>query len=171
MQRPHVALRARSRRTWRRRSGLLAALAGATLALTSCTITVPSDPNGTLDAARHGELRVGLSAEPGLIDVSSEEPRGPLVDLAEGFADSIDAQTDWTVGSEETLVAQLEAGDLDLVMGGMTSDSPWLDRAAMSRGYAHVEGADGRELVVLVPLGENAMLTAVEMYFDKELEG
>lgn len=151
-----------------RAAGAAAAL-GLSLALAGCGITIPSDPNGTLDAVRGAELRVGVSPDPGLVQVHGDEPSGPIVQLVESFADSIDADVDWTVGSEENLVGTLEAGDLDLVAGGITSDTPWVDRVGVTRGYRNIPGADGRAIVLLIPEGENAFLARLETFLDEEV--
>ncbi|MEJ6554748.1 hypothetical protein PQI51_06915 [Microbacterium esteraromaticum] len=150
---------------------LLTAVATATLAATlaGCGMSIPADPDGTLDRVSGGELRIGASPDPGLVDVESSTPTGPLPDLAEQFAATLDAEPEWTVGSEETLVGMLEAGDLDLVIGGFTEKTPWIDKAGITRGYSGIEGADGRKIVMLVPLGENAFLTDLERFLDKEV--
>ena len=108
-----------------------------------------------------------MSADPGLVDTDRNTPTGSIPDLVAAFADGIDAEIDWTYGSEETLVGMLERGDLDLVAGGFTSDTPWMDRAGVTRGYPQIDGADGREIVMLVPLGENAFLSALERHLDE----
>jgi ABC-type amino acid transport substrate-binding protein len=156
-----------------RRRGRLrpaAIVAGLALigALSGCGLSIPTDPDGTLDSVTGGELRVGTSPDGDLVDVSRGEPSGSIVDLVDRFADSIDAEPDWTVASEETLVTMLEAGDLDLIAGGITPDTPWIDQAGVTRGYRGIEGADGRELVMLVPLGENAFLSRLETFLDEE---
>jgi len=150
---------------------LLTAVATAMLAATlaGCGMSIPADPDGTLDRVSGGELRIGASPDPGLVDVESSTPTGPLPDLAEQFAATLDAEPEWTVGSEETLVGMLEAGDLDLVIGGFTEKTPWIDKAGITRGYSGIEGADGRKIVMLVPLGENAFLTDLERFLDKEV--
>ncbi|MFD5224213.1 hypothetical protein ACFWHT_01190 [Microbacterium sp. NPDC058342] len=140
-----------------------------TASLVGCGISVPSDPNGTLETVTDGELRVGMSAEPGLVNVSGAEPSGVLVDLAETYAETLNAVPRWTVGSEETLVGLLEDGDLDLVIGGFTDQTPWTEHAGVTRGYRNIEGARGRSLVMLVPLGENAFLSDVESFLDEEV--
>ena len=137
--------------------------------LAGCGMSIPADPDGTLDRVSGGELRIGASPDPGLVDVESSTPTGPLPDLAEQFAATLDAEPEWTVGSEETLVGMLEAGDLDLVIGGFTEKTPWIDKAGITRGYSGIEGADGRKIVMLVPLGENAFLTDLERFLDKEV--
>lgn len=142
-----------------------------TVGLAGCGITIPADPDGTLEAVSGAELRVGTSPDGDLVDVEGGDPTGPVVDLVEGFAADIDARTEWTVASEETLVTMLESGDLDLIAGGITVDTPWVDKAGVTRGYPGIDGAHGRELVMLVPLGENAFLSALERFLDGEVGG
>lgn len=64
----------------------------------------------------------------------------------------------------------LEEGELDLVVGGMTDQTPWVERAGVTRGYTTIEGADGRSLVMLVPLGENALLFVLEQFLDEKAD-
>lgn len=155
-------------------SRTLRAAAGAVslaiaLALGGCGLSVPSDPDGTLESVRGGELPVGVSPDGALVQVHGGDPSGSVVDLVEGFADEIDASPEYTVATEETLVRMLEEHELDLVAGGFTSETPWVEKAGVSRGYAGVEGAEGRDIVMLVPLGENAFLSRLERYLDEEV--
>ena len=163
--RQHGVVNASTRSPRRAVSAAAALLLAAVLS--GCGLTIPADPDGTLESATGSELRVGLSADPGLVDTDRGTPTGSIPDLVTGFADSIDAGIDWTYGSEETLVGMLERGDLDLVAGGFTSDTPWMDKAGVTRGYPEIDGADGREIVMLVPLGENAFLSALERHLDE----
>ncbi|WP_231579291.1 hypothetical protein [Microbacterium oxydans] len=152
----------------------VAATLGALLlaiSLSACGVAVPADPDGTLSTVSGGELRVGTAPDGDLVRVDGGKPTGSIVDLVDGFASSIDAETDWTVASEETLVSMLENGELDLIAGGITSDTPWVDKAGVSRGFTDIEGADGREIVMLVPLGENAFLAKLETFLDEEVGG
>lgn len=155
--------------TWSpRRAVFSAAALLLAISLSGCALTIPADPDGTLQSVTGSELRVGVSADPGLVETDRETPTGSIPDLVTGFADGIDAEVDWTNGSEETLVGMLERGDLDLVVGGFTADTPWVDRAGVTRGYPGIDGAEGREIVMLVPLGENAFLSELERYLDEE---
>ena len=138
-----------------------------TLCIAGCGFTVPSDPQGTLDRVRGGELRAGASASGELVTVDGSKVGGSLAELVEAFAQSLDAKVTWTVGSEEDLVDGLEAGDLDLAIGGMTDATPWSTRVAVTRGYESIPGAKA-PVVVLLPLGENAWQAAIEGYLDKE---
>ncbi|MFK3676806.1 hypothetical protein ACI2IP_03710 [Microbacterium sp. NPDC090218] len=161
----------RSLRSLRRRLAPTAAGLAVAVALSGCGLTVPSDPDGTLDSVSGGDLRVGTSPDGTLVEVDGGEPSGSIVDLVDRFADSIDAEPRWTVASEETLVTMLEAGDLDLIAGALTPETPWIDEAGVTRGFTGIDGADGRELVMLVPLGENAFLSTVETFLDEEVGG
>lgn len=137
--------------------------------LSGCGVSIPSDPDGTLETVRGSEVRVGTSVDPPLVEDKDGTPSGSIVDLVDDFAASLDADTEWTVATEETLVRMMEDGDLDLIAGGITSDTPWLERAGVTRGYTGIEGAQGREIVMLVPLGENAFLSTLERFLDKEV--
>ena len=137
--------------------------------LAGCGLTIPADPDGTLDSVTGGELRVGVSPDGELVRVDGGTPSGSVVELVDDFARSIDAEPTWTVATEESLVRMLETGDLDLIAGGITADTPWVDKAGVSRGHSGIDGADGRELVMLVPLGENAFLSRLEGFLDEEV--
>jgi ABC-type amino acid transport substrate-binding protein len=156
-----------------RGSKLLATvLTAAALVLTGCGITVPSDPSGTLDAVRGGTLRAGISPNGDFVDVAGPEPTGSEVDAIEAFAKSLDAQVSWTVGSEESLVRGLEEKRLDLVAGGMTDQTPWVAQAAVTRPYTEITDESGatRKLVMLVPIGENAFLSELEVFLVEHAE-
>lgn len=140
--------------------------------LSGCGISIPTDPDGTLDRVRGGELRVGVSPNPGFIEVGGGRPSGAEIDAIEAFADHLDADIDWTVGSEEALVRALEDERLDLVAGGLTDQTPWIDKAGVTRPYAEVTAEDGEthRLVMLVPLGENAFLSDLETFLGGYIE-
>ena len=75
----------------------------------------------------------------------------------------------WTVDSEEDLVDDIVAGDLDLAIGGMTAATPWADRVSVTRGYPSVEGSGGADVAILLPIGENRLQAALETYLDGEV--
>jgi hypothetical protein len=127
---------------------------GSLVALMSgCGITVPSDPDGTLDSVRGGELRVGVSPNDDYTVVNGDDA-------------TLDADVDWTIGSEQALVKKLENDEIDLLIAGITDDTPWVDKAGVSRPYAEHPGEDGRteKHVMLVQLGENAFLSELERF-------
>lgn len=146
-----------------------AAAATLTLALAGCGVQIPTDPDGTLDRITGGELRVGASASGRLVVVEDGDVAGPLADLIEGFAAERDARVTWVVDSEEDLVADLVNGRIDLAIGGMTAATPWSVQVSVTRGYPGIEESGGADVAVLLPLGENALQTALETYLDGEV--
>lgn len=154
-----------------RRRGACAArgtlVAATALVVGACGVTVPTDPDGTLDDVRGGELRVGVSPhEPWTVVPPGGTPTGLEVDLVEGFAATLDADVTWTTGGEEQLVGDLEDGALDLVVGGLTASTPWTSKAAVTVAYVTVTDPDGKPEghVMLTPMGENAFLVELERY-------
>jgi polar amino acid transport system substrate-binding protein len=147
--------------------GLLLVAALALPILAGCSGTVPADPDGTLERVRGGTLHVGVSPNEPWTDVhDGADPSGIDVDLVRGFASSIDATVEWTEGGEHVLMAGLELGELDLVIGGLTSDSPWVEKAALTVPFTEEPGAHGRleKHVFAAPMGENAFLLELEMF-------
>lgn len=153
-----------------RAAGAALALAGACALTAGCGLTVPTDPEGTLDDVRGGVLRVGVSTDPPWTEPTPDDadagPGGLEPDLVRAFAATLDAQVEWTRGGEESLVDQLHRDELDLVVGGLTAASPWVDKAALTYPYAHTTGPEGapEAHVMAVPLGENAFQVELERF-------
>jgi membrane-bound lytic murein transglycosylase MltF len=141
------------------------AVASTMVIVAGCGLTIPTDPDGTLDRVRGGELRVGLSVNPPWTQMEAE-PSGTEVELVRGFADRLDAEIAWTEGGEETLATAMERGELDLLIGGLTAESPWVDRVAVTAPYASSTDDHGKthDHVMAVPMGENAFLFELESY-------
>ncbi len=143
---------------------MVAAVAGL---LASCGLSIPVDPNGTLDRVTGGTLRVGVSPNPPWTEITEGgEPTGTEVGLVREFAATLPAEVSWTVGGEEALITAMEHGALDLVIGGLTADTPWEKHAAITKPYAEGTGPDGKriKLVMAAPLGENAFLLRLEKF-------
>lgn len=138
------------------------------LCASGCGVTVPSDLQGTLERVNGGELRAGASPSGSLVTVDGDDVGGSLARLVDDFAESIDAKVTWTIGSEEDLVDELESGELDLAVGGMTDATPWSQRVAVTRAYDTIPGAHG-PVVLFLPMGENAWQAAIEGYLDKQV--
>src|SRR5699024_10208614 len=102
--------------------------------------------------------RVGVTYEDELIEGEEHDASGPLAELVETFGQQHDAHITWVWGSEESLIKRLQHHQLDLIVGGFTSETPWSDRVAVTRGYPEIPSSDGRDIVMLVPMGENRML-------------
>lgn len=142
------------------------------LALTGCSQKIPLDPEGTLDRVSNDTLRIGLSPHEELVEIEGTSYRGSEVELAKNFAQSIGAKPEFIVGGEESLVKKLEADQVDLVVGGISSKTPWSKMVGMTRPYTQVIDEKGKKekLVLLVPPGENAFLGELEYFLDQTQE-
>jgi polar amino acid transport system substrate-binding protein len=114
---------------------------------TACDAT-PRDPEGTLERVSGGTLRVGVTASDPWVVLEGEEPSGVEVSLVEGFAAEINAQIEWIHGSEEEIFGALKHGEIDLVIGGLSSRSPFAVEAALTHPYLTTQ------VVVAVPEGD-----------------
>ncbi|AFV90724.1 MAG: transporter substrate-binding domain-containing protein [Acidipropionibacterium acidipropionici] len=145
---------------------------GLVLALLLCVTTGcswPRDTSGSLDAASGGTLRVGVSVNPPFTTMENGEVGGSESTLVRGYARSIGADVRWRIGAESVLAEEMRNGDLDVVIGGLTSTSPWTDKMALTRPYRTVTAPDGSpvKMVMGAPLGENALLVSLETYLSE----
>lgn len=140
---------------------------GLVTLLSGCGASFPADPDDSLQRIRSsGELRVGVSPHPPFTVVPSSTegvPTGSEVDLVRSFASALGAEPVWTVDGEEHLVELMKDGDLDIIIGGLTDESPWSDDVALTRPYLEAT-EDGQTVsyVMATTMGENALLTALE---------
>ena len=65
----------------------------------------------------------------------TDPPGGHEPRLVQSFAEGLGADVEWTVAGEEHLVTMLEAGDLDLAVGGFTDTNAWVDKVGLTRPY------------------------------------
>ena len=132
----------------------------------------PRDPEHSLERVMIGEpLRVGACENmPWIVVDDDGTVTGPEAEIISNYADTLATEVDWTTGSESQLILSLDEGRLDMVIGGIRSDSPWSKKAALTRPHARSTGPDGKpeELVFARRLGENALLTSVERYLVTE---
>jgi polar amino acid transport system substrate-binding protein len=151
-------------------SRLILALLSSTfvcLLAAGCGLTVPADPEKTLERVTGSTMRVGVSPNPPWTDISGAgEVSGTEVDLVREFAGTLQAQVEWVVGGEQPLIAALERGELQLVIGGFNSETPWTAKAAITKPYAETRDPEGKrkKLVMAAPIGENAFLLALENF-------
>ncbi|MHA6525362.1 substrate-binding periplasmic protein [Tessaracoccus sp. G1721] len=131
----------------------------------------PRDPEGTLIRASGGPLLVGVSSHPPHVDVADDGAvTGAEAEIVEAYAESIGATVEWREGAESELMELLKLGQVDLVIGGLASDSPWSTHAAFTRPYTRTVGPDGKseKLVIAVRQGENALLSNLERFLIAE---
>jgi polar amino acid transport system substrate-binding protein len=124
----------------------LAFLVAALLVLPGCEW--PRDAGTTLHDVRGGVLRVGVTAEPPWTTVAADGTVGGAETvLVERLAARLGARIEWYPGSESTRMAALKERVLDLVVGGLTADAPWIEQASLTRPYVTTRP------VVAVPTG------------------
>jgi ABC-type amino acid transport substrate-binding protein len=153
----------------RRRLGGAAGAALLATALAGCGATIPTDPDGaTQRIAADGALRVGAVDADDWVVVDGGDPSGREVDLVAGYAEHAGAEVEWSTGGEQRLVEALEAGDLDLVIGGIRPDTLWSDRTSTTLPYT-LEAPDGarEELVALAPMGENRFVLELDRFMQE----
>ena len=134
--------------------------------LTGCMTHYPADPYGTLDRVSGGVLRVGAIHNEPYVSVKDGEPTGEEVRLVEEFANTLDARIEWTTASEEHLVTEMEHGQLDLLIGGMTMDTQWQNKVGLTRPYKETTNEYGEtgKHVMAVARGENAFLLELDQF-------
>jgi hypothetical protein len=129
----------------------------AALTLAACD-RLPMDPDGTLDRVRaERRFRVGLIA-------TGDSPAGvrPEAAFLARVARATGARPVVKQGASEPLLLDLEDGGLDLVIGPLSSESPWLQRVAL---LPSLGAAAGPHDVLFTPIarnGENRWIMLLE---------
>lgn len=136
--------------------------------LTGCGMQFPADPHGTLARVQDGVMRVGVTENAPWVQLDDEgAPSGTEPALIAEFAAQYNADVEWTAGSEATLLDALDRGELDMVIGGFLDDTPWSEFGAVTRPYVETTNGDEQEKhVMIVRMGENAFLVALEGFLD-----
>src|SRR6476620_7058042 len=102
---------------------------------------LPRDPEETLDRVRGGKLRVGLVEHPPWVVRTAGEPAGVEPELVRRLAAELGATPEWHWGGEEQLEA-LEHYHLDLLVGGITKNTPWKNRIGLAGPYHEDRGGE-----------------------------
>jgi hypothetical protein len=89
------------------------------------------------------------------------QPRGIEVELTTALAQAMGAEIRWNRGGETRLMAALERFELDLVIGGIDSESAYKEKVGFTHAYY---SGDGHEHVLAAPPGENAWLMTVDRF-------
>jgi ABC-type amino acid transport substrate-binding protein len=145
---------------------MLRSLLICTLSLASAC-GLPRDPEGTLDRVRGGTLRVGFVVDTPWVTAVGNGAGGIEGAIAAELARGLGARIAWTHAAETPLLTALHAGDLDLVVAGLTKDSPWAKQASFTRPYyvdtitEHGKRTEVPHVIAVRP-GENAWQVHVE---------
>lgn len=124
---------------------------------------IPRDPEGTYERVQGGTMRAGLTENEPWTRLVEGQPAGIEVDLLVGFAEQLDAEIDWTQGSEAELLERLHQGELDVVAAGLKKSTPWAKQVGLTRPYITVRGGDH---VLAVRSGENRWLMELELFLE-----
>lgn len=125
--------------------------------LLSACDALPRDPDGTLErAARDKSFLVGFASP----DIAKDPRAASLVRAVEA---ETHAKARVVGGSGEPLLARLENGDVDLVIGRFKKDSPWQTEIAFGPVLATSgEASDPVELKAAMRNGENRWIMHIE---------
>lgn len=104
---------------------LLAFACASSILFASPACDIPRDPDDTLDRVRGGVLRVGVIDNEPWTKRAGGEPTGVEVQLVREFAAELGARAHWMWGGEGEQMEALKRGELDLVIGGLTDETPW----------------------------------------------
>lgn len=127
----------------------------ALLLLTLSCCNLPKDPKDSLSKARSHGLRIGVVHHPPYCFMNGGKPGGSEVAIINAFAKQNGLKPIYVYGSESSLVKQLEAYKLDVVLGGYEKDTPWKESAGVTTPYNNTN-------CLLVAPGENDLLYLLE---------
>lgn len=133
----------------------------ASVACVACDL--PRDTDGTIDRVKGGVLRVGVVDHPPWASTADHRVSGVEPSLVADLARDLHTHPEWHYGAESALLDSLHERKLDIVIGGLTAESPWKTEVAFTRPY---EGGDEPRHVLAVAPGENAWLLRVERYLE-----
>jgi polar amino acid transport system substrate-binding protein len=129
----------------------------------------PRDPDGTLNRVEGGVMRVGVTeADPWVVLEGDRPVGGAEVELARRFARDVGARIEWVRGSEEELVDAAKEGQIDLILGGLTSKSRWKKDVAFTRPYVESRTVVGAPAGASYPDDLAGVPVAVELGTEEE---
>ncbi len=132
---------------------------GALVIAIACGL--PRDPDRTLERVRGGVVRVGIAESQPWVVVTANGAEGVEPTLVKAIADSLGASIEWIRKGESELLTDLEERKLDLVLAGLTDDSPWKTKVALTKPF-YEDPSTRKKHVMAAPPGENAWLVFVE---------
>lgn len=121
------------------------------LALASSACGMPRDVEGTIDAIETGKvIRVGLVGNGDHISGEDDQLARRLISRLESRTG---AKAQVLRGAAEPLLLDLEAGELDLVVGSFDAKTPWMKRVSFAPALA--DRPRGRGSIELKAAGRN----------------
>lgn len=95
----------------------------------------PKDPDSSLRKAKQSGLRVGAIHSPPWVEVRQGSVTGREAEIVEGFAKSIGSHVEWMTGGESEILPILEQKELQIVIGGLSKETPWRKRVGLTNPY------------------------------------
>jgi|SRR5437588_11484801 len=117
----------------------------------------PRDPDKTLEHVRGGRIRVGVVDNGPWAMKQGEEAIGVEPELVRRLAHQLNATPEWHWGGEQAHMQQLERHELDLVIGGITKETPWKKRVGVTDSYFQ------NHIMVTAP-GENGWIKHLDEF-------
>ncbi|MEX0720186.1 MAG: transporter substrate-binding domain-containing protein [Balneolaceae bacterium] len=133
------------------------------LLLNACS-DFPKDPRNSLENAKATGLKVGVALNQSFTIFEDSVLSGSEIDLIREFARRNNLDVNFTIASESELISKLEKYDLHIAAGGFSKKTIWSRKVGTTLAY------DGSH-VLLIPKGENALVTELERHFLKETAG
>jgi ABC-type amino acid transport substrate-binding protein len=125
---------------------------------------IPRDPQKTSERARGGQIRVGVVENPPWASRAGGEAHGIEADIARDFAKELNATPEWHWGGEQAHMEALERFELDLVIGGITKQTPWKKTVGMTDTYF------GKHVLATAP-GENGWIKQLDEFLSAHRAG
>ena len=142
--------------------------AGALLVLLQLLLAgcdLPKDPEETLEKVSGGELRVGVV--PGNDRAAAEDAR-----IVDALAQALRTKPVFRHEDAHHLFHDLDEGRLDLIAGGIPSDTPFSDKAGLTRKAGPLmRPGSAQDRVLAVRAGENAFLMEVNRAIEQAKSG
>jgi ABC-type amino acid transport substrate-binding protein len=129
--------------------------------------TLPRDRLDTLERLRSGgELRAGAAAHPPWVVIEDGRPTGLEVDLVERWAAQLGATVRWTHAPEAELIDALHHQNLDVVVAGLDTATPYKAKIGLTQPYATSTDRYGktRHHALAARPGDSALLFALDRY-------
>ncbi|TXC74118.1 hypothetical protein FSZ31_05225 [Sphingorhabdus soli] len=129
------------------------------MAISGCDM--PRDVEGTTEAiATAGTIRIGLAENSGKTTQDDAQLVSRLITRLER---KTGAHAQITRATSEPLLLDLEAGELDLVIGSFAAKTPWVKRVSFAPALAtHPRGEASLELKAAGRNGENRWISLIE---------
>lgn len=141
------------------------AVLASSLLLLVAGCDLPKDPDGTLERVSGGALRVGVV--PGNDRAAAEDRR-----IVDALAQALRSRPVFQHADAHQLFHELEQGRLDLIVGGLPTNTPFSKNAGLTRKAGPLmRPGSSQDRVLALPAGENGFLLAVNRAIEQAKSG